>query len=446
MTATLNTIPRIRAINPFRLAGEFRESPLEFLTAYKPVYGDTYKARIISRDITITSDPEWMRYILQTHQKDFGRGFAYQILKMALGNGLLVNEGESWLRQRRLAQPAFYKKRLEDLFHLMEEKANAMVAELDAQRGGEIDVTDVFWKVTSNIVIATLLGGKGPQENAFLQDAILQLQEYLVSRIRHPLATPLLYLNGRHRRFKKILAEFDKGIYGIIEEKRRSGERGNDLLSMLMDAEDEETGEKMSDEQLRDEFITIYVAGHETSSYALSWTMYLLSTHPEVCRKVKAEAASIENIDEIGYEGLRSLEYINMVLLESMRLYPPAWIAGRLVHADHVIGNTPVYKDDAILLNIYALHRDRKWWDEPERFIPERFSAEEQKKRKGLVYIPFGAGPRMCIGNNFAIMEITMLLAKLFHHFDFELVEGQEVVPEPLITLRPKNGIKMILR
>ena len=376
-----------------QLAREFSETPLEFLTGYKAVYGTTFKARILTRKITITSDPEWMKFILQTHQKDFGRGYAYQILKLALGNGLLVNEGESWMRQRRLAQPAFYKKRLQDIFYIMEEKANEMIDALDSKRGQSIDITDVFWKVTSDIVISTLLGGKGFQENKELQNSILLMQEYLVQRIRRPFSAPLMYLNGENRRFKKILKEFDEGVYKIIEEKRKSGVEGNDLLTMLMEARDADTDEQMSDKQLRDEFITIYVAGHETSSYALSWTMFLLGQHPEVVAKMKQEINNIENIDSLGYEGLRQLTYTGQVLMESMRLYPPAWIAGRLVHADHIIHNTPVSKGDAILLNIYALHRDPDIWERPNEFIPERFDPAEQKKRIVSSTSPLERGP-----------------------------------------------------
>ncbi len=347
------------------------------------------------------------------------------------------------MRQRRLAQPAFYKKRLNDLFSIMEDQANKMIEDLLPKRGETVSITDVFWKVTSVIVIKTLLGGDGPDENEEIQHAIFEIQEYIIKRVRSPYLIPWMYLTGERRKFNKILENFDRWIYEIIDERRKSGKRGNDLLSMLMEAHDEDTGEFMSDKQLRDEFITIYVAGHETSSYALSWTMYLLAQHPEVVHKIKEEVLTIPDIDNIGFEGLRSLSYINQVLTEGMRLYPPAWIVGRMVKEDTIIDNTPIKKGQNILLSIYAVHRDRRFWDDPESFKPERFAPELHKKRDKFTYIPFGAGPRMCIGNNFAIMEITMILAKLFHHFDFELTPGQTIEPDPLVTLRPKYGIKL---
>jgi len=201
----------------------------------------------------------------------------------------------------------------------------------------------------------------------------------------------------------------------------------------------------MSDKQLRDEFITTYVAGHETSSYALTWTLYLLSKNPDAYQKVKKEAMAIENIESIGFRGLMELKTIRQVLFESMRMYPPAWIMGRLLHEDHLVDNTPISKGNPVILNIYGLHHDARWWPQPTEFRPERFAPEAEKKRDKFTYIPFGAGPRMCIGNNFAIMEITMLLAKLFHHFDFELMNTKEVKPDPLITLRPAEAIIMKL-
>lgn len=443
MTASPNFLPYIRNKSPLALSRQFTDQPVDFLTMYKAKYGDTFRARVFLRDITVTADPSWMRYILQTHHKDFGRGYAYQVLKLALGNGLLVNEGESWMQQRRLAQPAFYKQRLSALFHVMEETANNMVSGLERQRGETVSVTDLFWKVTSDLVIATLLGGKGPVENAGLQHMILEMQQYLVDRIRFPFGIPWMMVNGRHRRFKKLMARFDEGIYRIIRERRVAGSGGDDLLGMLMEARDEDSGEQMSDKQLRDEFLTIYVAGHETSSYALSWTMYLLAKNPEAMERVKWEARALPDPEAIGYEGLVNLNYIRQVLFESMRLYPPAWIAGRKVLADHTIDNTPVKKGDAILLNIYGLHHDSKFWPEPLAFRPERFSPEAERQRDKFTYLPFGAGPRMCIGNNFAIMEITMLLAKLFSRFDFEMLNQTEVKPDPLITLRPGEDILM---
>lgn len=442
-TTTTHLAPKVTDKGLFRLTKYFGEHPLQFLTEYRDKHGPTYRANLVMREMMVTSDPLWMRYMLQTHHKDFGRGYAYQILKMALGEGLLVNEGESWMRQRRLAQPAFYKKRLNELFHVMEGEGNKMVQQLENKRGETISVTDLFWKVTSDIVISTLLGGKGFRDNLQMQEDITEMQEYLVDRIRNPIGIPWMYMNGRHRHFNRIIKRFDETIYAIIQERRASGESKNDLLSMLMDARDEDTGEQMSDKQLRDEFLTIYVAGHETSSYALSWTLYMLGTHPEAYRKVKEEVRSIPNIDEIGFEGLRQLPYINQAILESMRLYPPAWIAGRKVHATHEIEGIKVRKNGAVLLNIYGLHRDPNIWPEPDLFKPERFEPEAVKARDKFCYIPFGAGPRMCIGNNFALMEIAMLIAKLFYHFDLELVPDQVIEPDPLITLRPKNGIRM---
>jgi cytochrome P450 len=443
MIATKNKIPIIKGLNPFQLVKQLNENMLAFLREKPAIYGPTFQCKLIHRKLIFTSDPEWVKGILQTNQKDFGRGRAYDELKLALGNGLLVNEGESWMRQRRLAQPAFYKQRLNSLFDIMEVRGNQMVSDLQAQSGNEISIIELFWSVTSDIVIQSLLGGESSEENKSMQDAIQEIQEYLVERIRSPLTKPMSFINGKHTRFKKQLKQFDDWVYRFIERQRLEGKDDNNLLAMLMDAKDEDSGETMSTKQLRDEMITIYVAGHETSTFALSWTLYLLTCHPEIYAKAKAEVKQIKDIENIGFQGIYTLTYLNQILMESMRIYPPAFVFGRRVLQDTVIDDTLLKKDDNIVVNVYGLHNDPNIWPNPDEFNPERFTAEAIKSRDKNAYIPFGGGPRMCIGNNFAIMEITMILAKLLYHFDLELVNKEPIETEPLITLRPKQDIMM---
>jgi len=291
-----------------------------------------------------------------------------------------------------------------------------------------------------------VLGGIGPEENKELQVAITEMQEYIIKRIRSPLSIPLSYFNGKRVKFNKLVKKFDEWTYQIIDEARKKQHSSNNLLSMLMEAKDEETGETMSDKQLRDELLTIYVAGHETSTYALSWTLYLLAKHPEVYAKAKAEVNNIDDISNIGFKAVYGLPYLNQVLNESMRIFPPAYIFGRRVAADIEIDSTQLLADDNVIVNVYALHRDPNIWKNPNEFDPERFTKEAVKKRDKYAFIPFGGGPRMCIGNNFAIMEIIMLLAKLLYHFDLELMNEKSIQPEPLITLRPNVPILMKLK
>lgn len=445
MIATHNNIPKVKGLNPFQLVNQLNTNMLAFLREKPATYGPTFQCRLIHRKLVFTSDPAWIKGILQTNQKDFGRGRAYDELKLALGNGLLVNDGESWMKQRRLAQPAFYKQRLNDLFGKMEHRGNQMIADLMPLKGKEISIIEIFWSVTSDIVIQSLLGGESAEENKNMQDAIQEIQEYLVERIRSPLTKPLSIFNGKRNRFNQQIKQFDDWIYGFIEKQRSAGADGNNLLAMLMAAKDEDTGETMSIKQLRDELITIYVAGHETSTFALSWTLYLLAQHPEIYKKAKAEVRMIENIDSIGFQGIYQLQYLHQILSESMRIYPPAFVFGRRVLQDTTLDNTLLKEGDNIIVNVYGLHNDPNLWPNPDEFNPDRFSPQAIKQRDKNAYIPFGGGPRMCIGNNFAIMEILMILAKLLYHFDLILTNTEPVTTEPLITLRPKQPIMMKL-
>jgi len=441
-------IPKVPGLPFFGNAFQFAAGPLVFMTKCTNKYGSVFQLYIPpGREIIASSDPEWFTQILVNNHKNYIKDFAYKQLGLALGNGLLVNDGESWYRQRRLAQPAFYKKRLEDLFHVMEDVADNYMLELGNRTGIDIRIDEAMMKLTSDIVIKTLLGGSNIDEYSFIQQQIVTLQEHIVNRIRTPFYIPLSKINGKDRHFNRMLKLLDEKIYHIINERKKQP-AGNDLLSMLLAAKDEDTGEGMSDKQLRDELVTIYVAGHETSGYCLSWTLYLLTQHPDKLAILRNEVDTImaQHNGKLGGEGLRQLSYTKQVVEESLRLYPTAHIVGREALEEDHVGRYTIPKGGLLLLLIYRLHRDPKYWDHPEDFLPERFESELEKARPKNVFLPFGAGPRMCIGNNFAMMEIIMVLAKMVYHFDFSLSPDQKIEPEPLITLRPKNGIQINLR
>jgi cytochrome P450 len=231
----------------------------------------------------------------------------------------------------------------------------------------------------------------------------------------------------------------DDIIYDIIDKKRKNESYGNDLVTMLMEARDEDTGEGMPDKQLRDELLTIYVAGHETSAYCLSWTFYELMRHPDIYQKIKEEAAAVVKDGKIGADGLKGLTYTRAVVNESMRLFPPAYLVSRECGEDDEIDGVKINKGDVILMSIYGLHRNPKHWPQPLSFRPERFLETTEATKH--YHIPFGAGPRMCIGNHFAMMEITLILAKVALNLDLEWVIGQKIEMQPLVTLKPKHGI-----
>lgn len=426
-------------------AKTFPSNPLQFMENKLKEHGDFLIINMVVKKLYITSNPEIIKYVLQTNQKNYIKDYAYRQLKLALGNGLLINEGEHWKKQRRLAQPAFYKKRLETLFQIMVDISQEYCDSLEAKKGQQqsTNMLSEMMHVTSKIVMETLLGSELGEKLNHVETNITVAQKQIVKRIRKPLSIPFSYLDGSHKKFMNNITEFDEFIFNVIERRNQEPDKDHpDLLSMLMAARDED-GNPMDKRQLRDEIITIFVAGHETSANALSWTLYLLSKHPEICKKLKAEITEVLGGNSPKMEDLRSLVYTKMVIDESMRLYPPAYAVGRENLEDDDLFGYKLPKGSPMISSIWSLHRRPDLWENPEEFNPQRFTPEKVKARSKWHYIPFGAGPRMCIGNHFAIMEIQILLVMMLQRFDFVLDESCPVIPEPLITLRPKDGLMM---
>jgi hypothetical protein len=273
---------------------------------------------------------------------------------------------------------------------------------------------------------------------------ITRLNEYAVEKLNNPIRLPAKFPTPFNIRERKSMQALDDVIYAIIEARRKEGVSKDDLLSILLDAKEEETGEGMDNKQLRDEVMTIFIAGNETSSNALSWMFYLLSQNPEAEQKMMAEIN--EKLDagtELTFENLMQFNYVRMVIEESMRLYPPAWSVGRRNIEDDEIGGYHIEKGTNVLVPLFLFHRSAKYWDEPMAFRPERFAPDKRNNIDRFVYMPFGGGPRLCIGNHFAMLEMQIILILLYRHFKFELQPGFVAEEDPLITLRPKNGMKM---
>ncbi len=442
---TNKTVPIVRRKGLFRVERAFLKSPVDFLADCQKIYGNTFVVHLFRRKLYVTSDPESMKYVLQTNNKNYIKDAGSRQLKLALGNGLLMNEGESWMRQRRLAQPAFYKKRLDGLFDVMVDVVEDFCNKMEQHRGNPnpINITSEMNTVTADVVMKTLLGTDLDIDSEDVQETILSAQNYIIKRIRQPYMRPVMYLDGRARKFKTDLDRFDKIIYDAIDERQKTGEMGNNLLSMLIETKDADTGAGMNRQQLRDEVMTMYVAGHETSANALSWTWYLLTKHPDVYKKVKTEVQEVLGNRRPELADLKAMQYTRQVMEESMRCYPPAWATGReALTTDHIQGYQ-VEKGELVFLSINNLHHDPELWENPDEFNPDRFSPEQVKARSKGHYIPFGAGPRMCIGNHFALMEIQLLLACMIRKFDFERDEKHLVQREALVTLRPKYGVKV---
>lgn len=389
------------------------------------------------------SDPEMMHEILVNQPEKF---YKLKLIKYALGpflgNGLLTNEGDFWKRQRKLAQPAFHAKRIENYAAIMVEYAQRM---LDGWQTGETrQLEREMMKLTLNIVAKTLFDADVSKDADRVGELLTRILEASNDRINSGVQLPDWLPFPKTRQMYRDVAELDAIIQRFINERRASGEDRGDLLSMLLLARDDD-GRPMDDKQLRDELMTIFLAGHETTAMALTWTWYALMNHPEILERVKAEVDAVLGGRPVTLADLPQLRYSEMVLKESMRFYPPAPSAGREPIEDVQIGGYTLPKGALVTLSIYAMHHNPQVFDNPERFDPERFSPDNEKRIPRYGYLPFGAGPRVCIGNSFAMMEARLILATMAQRAGMALVPGQTIRPVQLVTIRPANGMAVVV-
>lgn len=435
------TPPGPRARFPGHMLFEFARRRLPFMIESAKKYGDIVFFKVGNERIYLFNHPDLIRDVLVTNQKNFVKSRALVRAKKVLGEGLLTSEGEFHLRQRRLAQPAFHRDRISAYGRSMVEYANRVRSRwTDAQ---SLDVHDEMMKLTLAIVAKTLFSADVEKEAAEIGEALttafaaFNLGILPFSELLEKL--PLPYI----KRFEAARTRLDQTIYRIIDERRATGEDKGDLLSMLLLAQDTEgDGGGMTDTQVRDESMTIFLAGHETTANALSWTWYLLSQHPEI------EARFHQEVDAIGDrvprpDDLPSLPYTRMILAESMRLYPPAWAVGRRAINDFDAGGYTIPARSMVLMSQFIMHRDPRFHPEPERFDPERWRPEIAATRPKFSYFPFGGGTRICIGEQFAWMEGIVILATIAQRWKLRYIGTSPPGLEPRITLRPEGTLDM---
>jgi cytochrome P450 len=423
----------------------FQRDPLGFLTRLARTYGDVAQFRVGPQRAFLLSEPELVRDLLVTHHERFHKGRALQRAKRLLGEGLLTSEEEFHRRQRRLAQPAFHRQRVNSYGATMVDYAER--ASERWQDGRTLDAAQEMSRLTLAIVGKTLFDADVESEADEVGEALTDVME-LFGYLMIPYSELLEYLPLPHtRRFKRARARLDAVIYRIIEDRRRGTADRGDLLSMLLLAVDEEgdrTG--MTNEQLRDEAMTIFLAGHETTANALAWTFYLLSQNPEAERRLHEELDEVLAGRAPAVEDVPALRYTEMVVAEAMRLYPPAWAVGRMAIADHEAAGFHIPAGSLVLASQFVMHRDARYFPDPARFDPERFTPEAKAARPQFAYFPFGGGVRRCIGEGFAWMEATLILASLARRWRLRLAAGRRAEMQPRITLRPgKGGIPVTL-
>ncbi len=428
---------------------ELRRDVLRLLMESTRRYGDVVRFRIGRLVVHLLSHPDHIKRVLQDHRHNYvrqTRGDAN--LVSVVGQSLLTTNGEAWQQRRRLIQPAFHHDRIASLVHVMTDATTSMLERWRAEvhPGRPLDIASEMVRLTYEIIGKSLFSADLRTDVDAVGQAMTFLLEETYRRFGALVRVPEIIPTPRNRRYRWAVSTLDGIVYGLIEARRRGSDHPPDLLSMLMEARDDETGEGLSDRELRDEIVTFLAAGHETTANALTWMWYLLSKHPAVARRLQAELVSVFGGGTPSLEDLARLKYTTMVVKEAMRLYPPIWVMQRKVVSDDEIDSYYIPAGSEVTISPYVMHRHPAFWENPEGFDPDRFSDERSAGRPRYAYLPFGGGPRLCIGHHFAMIEAQIITAMVAQAYHLDLVPGCAAEPRPWISLRPREGVLMTLR
>jgi cytochrome P450 len=423
---------------------EFNSDSLGFVERCAREFGDVVPTRFLYVPALFLFHPDYVEYVLTAGNKNFIKAASLRspFFHRLVGKGLVTSEGEFWRRQRRLAQPAFHRDRVEAYARTMVEYAERMIADWSA--GQALDAHEGMMALTRAVVAQTLFSADVSRDSREMDAALARIIRPFASQ-----ATLKWILDNRlptpaHLRFDRDVRKIDRFVYRLIEERRAGGEDTGDLLSMLLKAQDED-GSGMTDRQLRDELMTIFLAGHETTALALTWAWYLLARNPEAEERLGAELDEVLGGRAPTVADLPRLRYAEWVVKESMRLYPPAWAVGRECVRECEVGGVRVPVGMQVFGFQWVIQRDPRWFTDPLAFRPERWGEESASRLPKYAYFPFGGGPRLCIGNYFATMEAVLILATVARRFRLRLARGAEVEPLPALSLRPKHGLRVTL-
>jgi len=421
--------------------GPLNNNPLEYFAKIARDYGDIAGLRVLNFKTIFINHPDLIEEVLVTNARKYSKGRVLRANRHVFGEGLLTSEGDFWLRQRRLAQPAFHRLRIASYAATMVDYAQRMLESW--HHGEERDAHQEMMRLTLRIVGKTLFDADVERDAQEVGKSLELLLE-VGADFRRTIFVPHWLPTPANLRVKREVTHIEKILYRIIAERRASGRDAGDLLSMLLHAQDED-GSRMTDRQLRDETITLFLAGHETTASTLSWTWWLLAQNPAVEAKLNAELDAVLGHRSPSIDDLPRLVYTGHVITESLRLYPAAWGMARLAVEDHEIAGYPVTKGMGVAMAQWVVHRDPRWYDAPQEFRPERWEDDLLKRLPRFAYFPFGGGPRQCIGNTFALMEATLILATIARKFRLRLVANHTVMPLASITLRPRHGVRVTL-
>lgn len=423
---------------------ELRADRLGLMSRAVEEYGDAVRVAIGPKKLYIFNHPDHAKHVLADNAANYHKGIGYTEAKRALGDGLLTSEGALWKEQRRTIQPVFQHKRIAGRAEVIIDEALRLVDRLRARQGaGPVDVLEEITALTLGVLGDTLLDTDlGAYESVGHSFEIVQDQAMFELETLG-LVPQWIPLKGQ-RRFRTARADLER-IVGLLVEQRKANPiaAGDDVLTRLIASTGKETDRRVADRRMRDELVTLLLAGHETTASTVGWTLHMVSQHPEVRQRLHEEAVAVFGDRRPSYEDLPQLRYTNMVLQETMRLYPPVWILPRRALADDEVGGYHVPAGAEVLICPYTLHRHPRYWPEPDRFNPERFDPDVKSDRPRYAHIPFGAGPRFCVGNHLGMMEATFVISALMRELRLEKAPGFETKPEPMMSLRLGGGLPL---
>ena len=428
---------RVRGLPFLGVLFSLQRDALGFFTRTLKRHGDRVELRVLGKKVLLLSHPDDLEAVLVNDRDSYGRSDEVRNLQPIFGNGLLTSEGEMWRKQRRLIQPKFSHATMQGYADVMLQCITAQLARW--QPGDVLDMTVEMTRFTRDVVCQTLFGSEPSADAATIANA--------VTVVFGDLRAEILYLPlwrrfplPRSRRWNRAVSALHQAIQNMIAERRRSGETRADLLGLLIDACDED-GSTMNDQQILDEVMTMFLAGHETSAVLLSWAVALLATHPEIQEAAAAEVHAVLHGEPLRATHLPQLRLVNAIVQETLRLYPSIWSIGRNVVRDTTLRGLPIERGTRVWLCTYALHRNPRWFPDPERFDPQRWL--EGTARSRFTFLPFGAGPRMCIGQHFATTEAVLGLAAILQRFRLRATEGRMPKMEAWVTLRPRGSVRI---
>jgi cytochrome P450 len=406
-------------------------------------FGGIAQFKLLNKSYILVTDPDYVKYILQDNHKNYIRGRSVETGRVLLGNGLPLIDGDFWLRERRMLQPAFHRERLGKLVQVANHVIEAFMQDWEAKAGRNqiLDLDEEMMRLTLTVIIKAMFSADIDDKIQSLSHAFNVASKFMLWRSQQMVQLPLSVPLPRHVEYNRALRVLNETIYPLIADGRKNPK--DDLLGMMLEMRDADTGEGLTDRQARDEVVTIFFAGHETTAATMAWAFYRLSQHPDVEGRVRAEIAEVLNGRQLTFADLPKLVYTQRVIQEVLRLYPAAYLFAREAIVDDVLDGYRIPANTLIFLSPFVGHRDAKSWPDPERFDPDRFAPEQVASRPRHVYYPFGEGPHVCIGSSFAMMEMQLILCMALQRFRLRLVPDHPIAFKPEATLRPKYGMKM---